>query len=171
MSRAIVIFIIQLFTATLFAQQPALKVPAMNFDQFEPYLHKQTDTLYLINFWATWCSPCREELPFIEAVREKYGPQKFKVILVSLDFPNQLESRLKPFIVKNKLKSEVILLDDPNQNRWIDKVDPKWSGDIPFTLIYKKNIRDTYSQSFTYNQLDSIIHLKINQPWTNIFYF
>jgi len=140
------------------------KIMVMNFDQFEPYLHQQTDTLYLINFWATWCAPCREELPAIEKVQKKYSNRKFKVILVSLDFPNQLESRLKPFIRDNKLKSDVILLNDPNQNRWIDKVDPSWSGEIPFSVIYKQNSRESFPQSFSCNQLDSIINLKINQP-------
>lgn len=140
------------------------RVMVMNFNQFEPYLHWETDTLYLINFWATWCTPCREELPAIEEVGMKYSLRKFKIILVSLDFPNQLENRLKPFIRDKKLNSTVILLDDPNQNRWIDKVDTSWSGEIPFSILYKRHSRESFPQTFTYNQLDSIINVKINQP-------
>jgi thiol-disulfide isomerase/thioredoxin len=139
-------------------------VPVMNFNQFEPLLHRSNDTLYLVNFWATWCVPCREELPAIESIYKKYQNTKFKVLLVSLDFPNQLENRLKPFIREHDIKSEVILLNDPDQNRWIDKVDPSWSGEIPFSIIYNQNARKSFAQSFTFNELDSIIHLKINQP-------
>lgn len=146
-----------------FSQTPVSNsLQVLNFEQFEPTLHRQTDTLYLINFWATWCAPCREELPAIQSVEEKYKNLKFKVILVSLDFPNQLESRLKPFIRDHHIKSTVILLNDPRQNQWIDKVDPSWSGEIPFTILYNQTSRESYATSFTFGVLDSIIHLKIN---------
>jgi thiol-disulfide isomerase/thioredoxin len=139
-------------------------IKVVNFDQFEPYLKSQSDTLYLINFWATWCSPCIKELPAIDKVGEKYKNEKFKIVLVSLDMPKELNTRLKTFVKNKNIQSEVILLDDPNQNRWIDLVDPKWSGEIPFTILYRKNSREFFPRSFTFSELDSIIHLKINQP-------
>ena len=137
-------------------------IPRLNFDQFESsYLHKQNDTLYIINFWASWCIPCRQEMPAFEKVREKYDNKKVKIILVSLDIPNELESRLLPYIHTNHIKSQVVLLDDPNQNTWIDRVDPKWSGTLPFTQIYGRGFRESYERSFRFNQLDSIINLKL----------
>jgi thiol-disulfide isomerase/thioredoxin len=137
------------------------KVQVMKFDQFKPYLNKQNDTIYLINFWATWCAPCREELPALQNAEKKYSKNKFKILLVSLDIPNQIETRLIPFINSNQIKSEVILLDDPNQNRWIDMVDSGWSGEIPFTVIYGKGFREFYSRSFHSDELDSILKLKL----------
>lgn len=134
----------------------------MNFQQFEPQLHKKNDTLYLINFWATWCGPCRDELPAIEKVGEKYKNEKFRILLVSMDMKSQLNSRLLPFLKTNQIKSDVLLLDDPRHNTWIDKVDPGWSGEIPFTLLYSRDFRNSYSSSFTYEELDSIINLKLN---------
>lgn len=151
------------FTSAVFSQSKSAKVPVLNFDQLEPYLHRQTDTLYFINFWATWCVPCREELPAIEAVAEKYKNDKLKIYLVSLDFPKQLETRLIPFIRTNNIKSDVILLNDPDQNRWIDKVDPSWSGEIPFTVIYNRSTRETHAKAFTLQELESIIKLKLNK--------
>lgn len=150
-------------TMVAFSQGKVVQVPVMNFDQLEPYLHRQNDTLYFINFWATWCVPCREELPAIEAVAEKYKNDKLKIYLVSLDFPKQLETRLIPFIRTNNIKSDIILLNDPDQNRWIDKVDPSWSGEIPFTVIYNRNTRETYAKAFTLEELESIIKLKLNK--------
>jgi thiol-disulfide isomerase/thioredoxin len=135
-----------------------------NFDQLEPYLNKNNDTIYLVNFWATWCAPCIKELPAIEKVEQKYANKKFKVLLVSLDFQKDLESRLNPFIKSKNIVSDVFLLNDPDQNRWIDKVDPNWSGEIPFTLIYGKHFRESYSRTFTFEELDSIINLKLNLP-------
>jgi thiol-disulfide isomerase/thioredoxin len=146
--------------------QPGVKnkVQVVNFDQLEPMLQKNNDTIYLVNFWATWCAPCIKELPAIKSVEQKYADKKFKVLLVSLDFPKDLTGRLEPFIKSKNITSDVYLLNDPNQNRWINKVDSNWSGEIPFTLIYGKLFRESYSQSFTFEELDSIINLKLNLP-------
>ena len=137
------------------------KIRVVNFDQLEPYLHQDDDSVHLVNFWASWCVPCREEMPAIQAVEEKYSQMKFKVLLVSLDFPGQLESNLIPYLKSKNIRSEVVLLNDPDQNRWIDLVDKSWSGDIPFTLIYGKNFRQGYARSFNLEDLDSIIHDKL----------
>ena len=158
------IVLILSFFQQLLGQTPQKQVQKLNFSQFEPYLHKQNDTLYVINFWASWCVPCIDELPAFEKIREKYSDQKMKILLVSLDFPSQLESRLLPFIKKHKLQSDVILLDDPQQNQWINKVDPKWSGTIPFTQIYKNDLRESFEHKFNYTELDSLIHIKLNLP-------
>ena len=138
-----------------------IKIPVLNFDQLEPYLHQDDDSLHLVNFWATWCVPCREEMPAIQAVEEKYRNSKFKVLLVSLDFPVQIEKSLIPYLKSGNIRSEVVLLHDPDQNRWIDLVDKSWSGDIPFTLIYGKNFRQAYARQFNFEDLDSIIHDKL----------
>ena len=165
--RVIILFLssVLLFCQNVVAQSGREKsVQIVNFDQLEPYLHSNSDTVYLVNFWATWCAPCIKELPAIKAVEEKYANEKFKVLLVSLDMVNELNSRLVPFIQSKNITSDVFLLNDPNQNRWIDKVDPNWSGEIPFTLIYGKHFRESYSHTFTFEELDSIINLKLNLP-------
>jgi thiol-disulfide isomerase/thioredoxin len=127
-------------------------------------LHKQNDTVYLINFWATWCGPCRKEMPAIEAIGEKYKSNKFKILLVSLDFRDQLDISLLPYLKANAIKSEVVLLDDPRQDHWIDNINHEWEGDLPYTIIYGPNFRDFYTQAFTFHELDSIIHPKLTQP-------
>ena len=146
--KNIIVFLFIILPISLFAQ-----VQEYNFQEFEPLIHKQNDTVYVVNFWATWCSPCVAELPYFEKANEMYKDKKVKMLLVSLDFPRHKESRLLPFIEKNKLKSEVVLLNDPDANAWIDKVDPNWSGAIPFTLIYSKDKRKGYEQSFTFESL------------------
>ncbi len=79
-----------------------------------------------------------------------------KVIFVSLDFPEQMESKLIPFVKERKLES-VILLDAPKSNSWIPKVDESWSGAIPATLIYKKGQRDFYENGFDYSSLKAAL--------------
>jgi hypothetical protein len=67
-----------------------------------------------------------------------------------------------PFINKNNIKSKVVLMADTDQNTWIPKVDKNWSGAIPATLIYSKNIRKFYEQSFTYDTLENELLTIIN---------
>ncbi len=134
----------------------------LSFDDLEPHLHFSNDTTYLVNFWASWCTPCVEELPAFEKIGEEYGSEKLKILLVSLDFPGQLESRLMPFLEKNGIRSQVVLLNDPDANKWIDRVDPSWSGSIPATLIYNMDSRMFHEGSFTYEELKAIVEQKLN---------
>ena len=166
MARLIFLLISFLFAGQTLRSQGANsnKIRVLNFEQLEPSLHFSNDTVYLVNFWATWCAPCIAELPAIKAVEKKYSDKKFKVLMVSLDMPGQINARLIPFVRSNKITSDVILLDDPNQNRWINKVDKDWSGEIPYTVIYGKDFRDSYTQSFNFKTLDSIINRKIKMP-------
>lgn len=130
-------------------------IESFKYDGLEKYLKITDDKTYVINFWATWCKPCVEELPAFEKLLEKYKNKKVEVILVSLDFPNQIENRVIPFINKHKLQSKVVLMADTDQNTWIPKVNENWSGAIPATLIYNKNLRKFYEQSFTFELLET----------------
>ena len=115
-------------------------IPVYNkFAALEPLFRFDNDTTYVVNFWATWCKPCIEELPYFEEFNTTSENKKVKVVLVSLDFPKKLESSLIPFVKKEKLKSKVLVLLDGKYNDWIDKVSPNWSGAIPATYIYRRN--------------------------------
>lgn len=131
------------------------QLPSYNFEELTPFLTKNNDTTYVVNFWATWCKPCVQELPAFEELNTTYTDKKVKVILVSLDFPEKVVSQVIPFIEKNKIKSQVVLLDDADANSWIPKVSETWSGAIPATLIYKNNERKFYEQSFNYQTLET----------------
>jgi hypothetical protein len=69
--------------------------------------------------------------------------------------PKKVESNLIPFMIKKKLQSQVIHLDDPDANAWIEKVSKNWSGSIPATVIYNDKSSKFYEQSFTYEQLEA----------------
>lgn len=135
-------------------EEDGLKVGLHTYDRFKSYLEAENDTTYVVNFWATWCKPCVEELPYFEALYEKYKDKKVRLILVSLDFEDKIKSKLIPFIIQNKLKGEVIVLRQKGMNNWIDKIDPSWSGALPATIIYKKDKRAFFEQSFEYKELE-----------------
>ena len=131
-----------------------ISVNAYEYEGLKYFLNQKNDTTYVVNFWATWCVPCVEELPHFEKINAKYKANKVKVILVSLDMPKMVESKLLPFITKKQIKSQVLLMRDPDQNTWLPKVDSTWSGALPATLIYNKDIRKFYEKSFTYDELE-----------------
>lgn len=163
--RSLVIITLLLSFASGFSQvdpQPSetyskdgIAVKSYNYESFKALLEKNNDSTYVVNFWATWCAPCVQELPHFEKLNSEYKNKKVSVLLVSLDFKKQVEKNLLPFIKRRNLKSKVVLLSDPDMNAWISKVNPDWSGAIPATVIYNKNQRKFYEQSFTYEQLES----------------
>ena len=102
-------------------------------------IHNNSDTIYVVNFWATWCKPCVAELPDFESFNRQNKPALVKIILVSMDFKEDLDKKLVPFLEKNKYSSEVILLDEVNGNDFIDKINKKWGGAIPATYFTTKN--------------------------------
>jgi len=104
-------------------------------DGLEKLIKEQGNGVLLINFWATWCKPCVAELPQIEALHDQFSSDELEIVLLSLDFENQIGSHLLPFIEEHKLRSTVSFLDAGKPNEWIDSVEPQWSGAIPFTLI------------------------------------
>tara|TARA_B100000965_G_scaffold37898_1_gene27976 strand:- start:217 stop:702 length:486 start_codon:yes stop_codon:yes gene_type:complete len=132
-------------------------IEVVDFDGFYNKIDLSSDYTYVINFWATWCSPCVKELPYFESVNKEYSDKNVKVILVSLDFPSQIESKLKPYIKMNKIKSNVILLDDSKMNKWVPRVSEKWDGGIPATLIVNSSNYNFYPNPFKKEELVSEI--------------
>ncbi|WP_147678921.1 TlpA family protein disulfide reductase [Algibacter pacificus] len=132
----------------------AVKLEIYNFDGLKTFLNKEDNKIHVINFWATWCAPCIKELPYFEKINTEYKSENVEVLLVSLDFPHLYDSKLKPFILEEKLKSKVVALDDVDSNTWIPKVDESWSGALPATMIYKNDKRKFFEKSFTYEELE-----------------
>lgn len=125
-------------------------------------LQKNNDTTYVINFWATWCKPCVEELPFFDSIAAKYQNDKLKVLLVSIDFESAIEKRVLPFIKTKNVQSEVVIFDDAAQHKWIPKIDKNWSGAIPATYIYQGKKTAFYEKQFTQAELDNVVKPFLN---------
>jgi thiol-disulfide isomerase/thioredoxin len=138
----------------------AQRVAVLKFPDLQQRLARTSDTTYVVNFWATWCGPCVQELPGFEKVRTANAGKKVKFLLVSLDYLPQLDKKVKPFVQKHGLKSEVLLLDETDPNTWLQKVDRQWSGSIPFTLIYNNQARKraTFEHPLTATELTAALH-------------
>jgi len=132
-----------------------------NYTALEKAVLSDKNTIYVVNFWATWCAPCVKELPYFEKLNLEN--KSVKVVLVSLDFKNQFETKLLPFLKKRKINSEVVFLTDKDYNSWFLKVDKDWSGALPATLIIKNGKKTFAEKSFSsYAELNEYVNTNIN---------
>ena len=167
--KFILIFIYLISSSSSYAiQQPNLKnlvihkdpkkLEKINFKNINNEiinLNKFENSLVIINFWATWCAPCVKEIPHFEYVNQKYSSDSLKVILASFDYPSQIDSKLIPFLNKNEIKSDVVLIDDLNIRDWMSVVSESWDGAIPATLIINKRSQKFYPQVFDRVKLEN----------------
>ncbi|MGB5943018.1 MAG: TlpA disulfide reductase family protein [Leeuwenhoekiella sp.] len=134
-----------------------VKIPVYNFEKFQPILSFDDDYVHVINFWATWCKPCVKELPYFVAVSNEFRNEQIAMHYVSLDFSDQINERLIPFLKDYTITDDVLVLDDPKANDWIPKVNNEWSGAIPATYIYKGENTWFHEGSLTKEQLKTAV--------------
>ncbi|QDW24716.1 TlpA disulfide reductase family protein [Pedobacter sp. KBS0701] len=154
--RIFFLICLSLITYSVNAQVKLLKL-----DDLDKRIANGKDTTYVINFWATWCSPCVAELPNFEKLRLANLKKPVKVLLVSLDFKSKLQKEVIPFVEQHKINAEVFLLNEPDQQQYIERIDKKWSGAIPATLFVNKKTRQFYENEFTETELkNTLLNLK-----------
>ena len=140
-----------------FSQSNAQSLKEIDSDTLEALIHNMNDTTYVVNFWATWCSPCVKEIGYFEELHMQFVSANVKVILVSLDFPNQIDRRVIPFLKEKDITAEVLLMTDLDYNSWIDRIDPSWTGAIPATLIYNRKERMFLEKEVSQDELFSYV--------------
>jgi peroxiredoxin len=92
--------------------------------------------LRLINFWASWCGPCRSEFPDLVEIYRMYRGRDFEMIGISVDGP-QTKGNVPAFLEKNQASYPNRIYSGTDLEVLINTVDPKWEGAIPYTLIVK----------------------------------
>ena len=118
-----------------------------------------SDTVYVVNFWATFCKPCVGEIPYFISIAKQYEGQKVKLLLVSLDLPSYYPRKIADFVKKSHFDTNIAWLNDTNADIFCPMVDQKWSGAIPATIIvngkkgYKKFFEDEMSAAIFEKEL------------------
>jgi thiol-disulfide isomerase/thioredoxin len=117
---------------------------------------KNADHPMVINFWATWCSPCTHELPYFQSNIKKYPEQKIELVLVSLDFVNDYPKKISDFLKKNQYQGSFFWLDETNADHFCPQIDKKWSGAIPASLFInpKTGYRSFFDRQLTEPQFE-----------------
>lgn len=101
-------------------------------------LIRQSEYPVIVNFWATWCKPCVEELPSLIREMKAHKEDSLQLILVSLDDQETYNGKLKTFIRERNYEGLFLWLDETNADLFCPVIDSSWSGAIPATLLLNK---------------------------------
>lgn len=121
------------------SRRPAVKfstATAVNAAEMQALLKRDGSRPLLVNFWATWCDPCREEFPDLVQIDNDYRAKGLDFIAITLDDPADLNTAVPKFLSQMKARMPVYLLDVPDPEPAIALVDSEWTGALPATFLY-----------------------------------
>lgn len=90
----------------------------------------------LVNFWATWCEPCREEFPDLVQINKDYKAKGLEFVTISLDDAGELKTGVPQFLREMRSNIPAYLLNVPDPEPAIKLVDAAWGGGLPATYLY-----------------------------------
>lgn len=132
-----------LFTALVLATaEPASAEPVKHLkpeDYASRIVAGRKGRVLLVNFWATWCEPCREEMPSLVKAAKKFPARDLAVVLVSLDSQKTGPAQVPKFLKEEKVPFVSWLAKTRDPQDFIDTVDPTWDGSLPYTLVYGRD--------------------------------
>ena len=158
------ILLILVFGILSLAPALAQEVQVIKLADLDKLLKQPKEGVVLINFWATWCRPCIEEMPYFDKAQQEFADKGVTMYFVSLDDVEILDSRVKPFLKKKGFKGKVLLLDETDQNAFINKVDPQWSGAIPTTIILAGKHRKMIEGKMEPQELKALLNKYTSLP-------
>ncbi len=123
------------------------KVTVVNGEELKNLL-KPSGKPLLVNFWATWCDPCRDEFPDLIKIGNDYAG-KVDFITVSLDDFDDLKVVVPKFLAKMNAKMPAYLLKTADEEAIIGEISADWQGGLPFTLLYDSSGKIVYSRQGT----------------------
>lgn len=158
--KPFVIFIVFILVSSFNTINKANEAGSINVDQLHSkIIRSDNDTLYVVNFFATWCRPCIQEMPFFVEEAKMVKGQKVKLMFVSLDGISEQE-KVDAFVLRRGVPGEVYILDSGDPNVWINQIDKTWTGSMPATVFYKRGEKKLFHEGdFDQRTLDSTINL------------
>jgi thiol-disulfide isomerase/thioredoxin len=129
--RIIIIFLI--LAANISIAQDLISISSIG--DIENIKNENSGKVIVINFWASWCKPCTDEFPALVKLNEEYKDRNFRLIFISLDFKEEVSTKLLPFLKNNNVDFTSYYLDDNNPDEIMDYFNKKWDGGIPATFI------------------------------------
>jgi thiol-disulfide isomerase/thioredoxin len=119
----------------------------------------ESKTPMVINFWATYCIPCIEEIPYFQEEVKKHAKDGVQLLLVSLDLKSSYPEKIKTFVKKRQFTAPMVWLNETDADYFCPKVDPKWTGSLPATLFInnKKGYRKFFEEEIPREKLQKEI--------------
>ena len=133
---------------------PLIDQPLIDLTGSTRHLREWEGKVLLVNFWATWCAPCREEIPLIQQAREQYKDREFEVIGVAVDVEQSVEE------YRNELAIEYPLLLVQGDPTGLLSSFGDEQGVLPHSAILgrKGEILATHTGPLTSDQLEQLIY-------------
>ena len=95
--------------------------------------------MLLLNVWATWCEPCREEFPDLIKLASNYKNSNVEIVGLSADYPDEVNAKIIPFLEKYQCNFEVYVQNFKNDEKLIQLLNRQWSGALPATFIFDQD--------------------------------
>lgn len=112
------------------------KVTLLDMESLDHLLNNRNGKVLFLNIWATWCIPCREEFPDIIKLVKEFRDEDVEFVGISVDYPDEIESKINPFIKEQKVNFPIFVQNFPEQEDFIDRLNKEWSGALPATFIF-----------------------------------
>ena len=130
-----------------------------NVDEMKSVFESIKGKAILLNFWATWCKPCVKEFPELVKLYKQYKDKGFELVFISLDVPEDVEPKLKPFLQKQGVDFTTYYSTFKKPEELMEYIDKSWQGAIPSTYIYDKqgSLKSSILGTRTYEQFEQEI--------------
>ena len=128
------LFLTLLFLTPLLAQD---KLVPLDEAGVQKLIASNKGKVVLVNFWATWCEPCRAEVPQLVTMEGRLRAKGLKLLVISADEPES-EAEARKFIASKKVPGPTYLKSAKNDDHFINAFDPKWSGAVPALFLYDR---------------------------------
>jgi len=119
-------------------RKPVAVVSPIDTDALKGLLTQQRERPLLVNFWATFCDPCRDEFPDLVKIDKDYRPRSLEFVTVSLDDFTDIKTSVPKFLDSMKATMPAYLLNVSDPEPAINLVDARWQGDLPATFLYNE---------------------------------
>ena len=116
----------------------AAKLQAVDEAAYQKLIAANKGKVVLVNFWATWCKPCRAEMPALAKLEARLRARGLKLITVSADEEDK-ETQAEAFITQTGVPAPAYIRKAKDDDKFINFVDPKWSGALPASILYDKS--------------------------------
>ena len=152
----------------LYAQTHAVNPPSVepiSVAQLKSMIARDSGNVVLVNAWATWCKPCKEEMPGLLKLKRNHADEPFKLILVSADDIDEIDTVVRPMLKSLGVEFPTYIVHDSTDDAFITRMNPDWNGALPTSFIYGKEgkLKAMMTGERSYKQFEKTIYDLLNE--------